>query len=149
MSGVRFSSFVRAGAGFDLEPRELRGGGRESVRENGAQLCDGGREGETRRNEGTHRIFRRSAMLSSAKAAARTLGVASSSPRRGDDEGNGVTGADLIGLRSPRALWDRNMHDSARGGAGFRQFKLNHQPWALPFLGLGAVRRLPRFLRPP
>ena len=64
-------------------------------------------------------------------------------------EGNGVTGADLVGLRSPRALWDRNMHDSARGGAGFRQFKLNHQPWALPFLGLGAVRRLPRFLRPP
>ena len=55
-------------------------------------------------------------------------------------EGKGVTGADLVGLRSPRALWDRNMHDSSRGGAEFRQFKLRHQPWALPLLGLGAVR---------
>ena len=64
-------------------------------------------------------------------------------------EGKGVTGADLVGLRSPRALWDRNMHDSSRGGAEFRQFKLRHQPWALPLLGLGAVRELPRFLRPP
>ena len=32
VSGVRSLAFVRAGAGFDLEPRELRGGGRESVR---------------------------------------------------------------------------------------------------------------------
>ena len=64
-------------------------------------------------------------------------------------EGKGVTAADLVGLRSPRALWDRNMHDSSRGGAEFRQFKLRHQPWALTLLGLGAVRELPRFLRPP
>ena len=64
-------------------------------------------------------------------------------------EGKGVTAADLVGLRSPRALWDRNMHDSSRGGAEFRQFKLRHQPWALPLLGLGAVRELPRFFRPP
>ena len=64
-------------------------------------------------------------------------------------EGKGVTGADLVGLRSPRALWDRNMHDSSRGGAEFRQFKLRHQPWALTLLGLGAVRELPRFFRPP
>ena len=39
-------------------------------------------------------------------------------------EGKGTVGADLVGLRSPRALWDRKLHSPGHGSAGFRQLRL-------------------------
>ena len=64
-------------------------------------------------------------------------------------EGKGVTGANRVALRSPRALWDRNMYVPARGDARFRRFKLRHQPWALRELTQGADAWVPLILRPP
>ena len=59
-------------------------------------------------------------------------GTRASTPRRVEVwEEKCVTGADLVALRSPRALWDRNMYVPARGDARFRRFKRSHQPWAL------------------
>ena len=50
-----------------------------------------------------------------------SVGIISSGPfssRVG--EGKGTVGADLVGLRSPRALWPRKMHGPGHGSAGFR-----------------------------
>ena len=41
-------------------------------------------------------------------------------------EGKDTVGADLVGLRSPRALWDRKWYGPGRGSAGFRQFQRHH-----------------------
>ena len=58
-----------------------------------------------------------------------------STPRRtGVREEKGVTGADLVALRSSRALWDRNLHIPAHGDGRFRRFKLHS-----PALGPGGL----------
>ena len=55
--------------------------------------------------------------------------------------------ADLAGFGSFWALGDCNQPNWARGTISWCRLKLQHQPWALWFLGQGTVSGLPMFGR--